>query len=53
MNFNDSFIPVPSKINPYTYIDTLKDFHPDIWEQAESLISEINSTFNLTAEDRR
>lgn len=53
MNLDSTFMPIPNKANPYTYIDTLKDFHPNIWDNAVALVNGLESSFTMTAEERR
>jgi hypothetical protein len=47
-----SFMPSPNKANPYTYIDTLASYHPDVWKAAESLVNGLEGSFTMSAEER-
>ena len=53
MDLGSAFMPIPNKANPYTYIDTLKEFHPDIWDSAVALVNGLEGSFTMTAEERR
>lgn len=53
MNLGSAFMPIPNKANPYTYIDTLKEAHPSIWDGAVALVNSLEGTFTMTAEERR
>lgn len=53
MDLGSTFMPIPNKNNPYTYIDTIKDFHPDIWDSAVALVNSLEGSFTMTAEERR
>ena len=53
MDIGSVFMPTPNKNNPYTYIDTIKEFHSDIWASAEALVNQLNGSFTMSAEDRR
>lgn len=49
-----SWIPTPSISNPYTYIDTLRELHSDIWAGAVNIVNQLNGSSNgSSAEERR
>ena len=52
-SLSNQFLPVPSIGNPYTYLDTLKDFHPDIWDAAVALVNSFSASISSDAISRR
>lgn len=53
MDLGPAFMPAPNKANPYTYIDTIEQFHPSIWQEAVSLVNGLENSFTMDAEERR
>lgn len=50
---NTAIPPIPSIGNPYTYIDTIKQYHEDIWNDAVNLVDSYNNNISLSANERR